>query len=312
VLVAGGHQFLQVSAGSSHTCGVTTDYRAWCWGLNGGALGDGTTADRRRPVAVAGGHRFRTVEAGYRHTCGVSYPDNLAWCWGDSPHGELGDGTQIRRLVPVAVMGGRRFIQVSAGESHSCGLTPGGEGFCWGWNSWGQLGDGTEAVRRVRPVAVAGGRAFRQIDAGSAHTCAVTPTDGAFCWGSGEYGQTGNGQTTRSFWPRAVSGTLAFARVTAGGAHTCGQTTANEAYCWGNDNVGQIGDGTMGPARTRPVAVLGGRSFAQLTTGYLHTCGRTLAGAAYCWGEGFFGQLGNGTSSFGAESSRPVRVLGPV
>jgi alpha-tubulin suppressor-like RCC1 family protein len=40
--------FHQVSAGHVHTCGVTTDDRAYCWGANGGALGDGTTANHAR------------------------------------------------------------------------------------------------------------------------------------------------------------------------------------------------------------------------------------------------------------------------
>jgi alpha-tubulin suppressor-like RCC1 family protein len=52
---AGGLRFRQVSAGSGHTCRVTTGGLAYCWGVNFlGQLGDGTTITRRRPVAVAG------------------------------------------------------------------------------------------------------------------------------------------------------------------------------------------------------------------------------------------------------------------
>src|SRR5687768_4472971 len=47
--------FRQVSAGPlRHTCGVTTDDRAYCWGINdNGQLGDGTTTQRLTPVPVA-------------------------------------------------------------------------------------------------------------------------------------------------------------------------------------------------------------------------------------------------------------------
>jgi alpha-tubulin suppressor-like RCC1 family protein len=42
----------QVSAGGYHTCGVATNLRAYCWGLNdNGQLGDGTTTNRSRPRA---------------------------------------------------------------------------------------------------------------------------------------------------------------------------------------------------------------------------------------------------------------------
>ena len=57
--------FRQVAAGRWHTCGLTTDGRAYCWGDNTyGQIGDGTTLDRRTPHAVVGGLRFRELDAG--------------------------------------------------------------------------------------------------------------------------------------------------------------------------------------------------------------------------------------------------------
>src|SRR4051812_41066816 len=66
--------FFQLDAGLSHTCGITTDNRAYCWGHNknengaivygSGQLGDGTTMDRHQPVPVIGGLFFRQVSAG--------------------------------------------------------------------------------------------------------------------------------------------------------------------------------------------------------------------------------------------------------
>jgi alpha-tubulin suppressor-like RCC1 family protein len=156
--------FRQVSAGGEHTCGVTTDDRAYCWGRNfSGELGDGTTTDHSTPVAVTGGLRFRQVSAGGAHTCGLT-TDDRAYCWGAG--GLLGDGTTTPRLNPVAVAGGRRFRQVSAGSSHSCAVTPFDRAFCWGFNPSGQLGDGTTS-RRLTPVRVQGaGLLFRQVSAG--------------------------------------------------------------------------------------------------------------------------------------------------
>lgn len=55
--VAGGLRFegLTVGALGSHTCGVTADHKAYCWGSNGsGQLGDGTKTTRPKPVAVVG------------------------------------------------------------------------------------------------------------------------------------------------------------------------------------------------------------------------------------------------------------------
>ena len=297
VAVAGGLSFRQVSAGRWHTCGVTTDNRAFCWGYNlGGMLGDGTTTQRLRPVAVAGVHRFRQVSAGLFHTCGRSYPDNRVYCWGSNA---LGDGTGGQSLTPVAVAGNHVFRDVSAGLFHTCGVTTANKAYCWGSGFYGQLGDsvdpsGFEAA--ASPVLVAGGHVFRQVDAGGYHTCGLTPTNQAFCWGNGRDGQLGNGKAYLSFWPRAVAGGLSFSRVTAGLRHSCGETTENRVYCWGNNFPnGEIGDGTI-IDRLRPVAVAGGHLFLQVSAGHEYTCGKKASGVVYCWGWNEYGQFGDGTT----------------
>lgn len=156
VLVAGGYRFRQVDAGASHTCAVTTAYRAFCWG-NGadGRIGDGTTSRRLVPRAVAGGLSFDRVSTGFAHSCGESR-QNRAYCWGINTYGAVGDGTKLNtRLRPVAVAGGLYFTQLSAGSLHTCAKTETSAAYCWGYNRNGQLGDGSQ-TDRTRPVPVAG------------------------------------------------------------------------------------------------------------------------------------------------------------
>jgi len=70
----------------------------------------------------------------------------------------------------------------------------------------------------------------------------------------------------------------------------------------------QLGDGTT-TDRLVPAAVEGGLTFSQVSDGAFHTCGKTPAAVAYCWGRGFSGQLGNGGAS---SNSTPVPVVGPM
>jgi alpha-tubulin suppressor-like RCC1 family protein len=162
--VANGHTFVAITAGGSHSCALTQTGTAWCWGDNTyGQLGNGGGPGSDVPVAVGGGLTFESIEAGTHHTCGVagsppapgaSPVGGPVFCWGRNSAGQIGDGSQTRRVLPTAVAGGLAFRQVSAGDNASCGITLSNLAFCWGDNQYGQLGDGTQ-TRRLSPAKVA-------------------------------------------------------------------------------------------------------------------------------------------------------------
>src|SRR6185369_1192752 len=104
-----------------------------------------------------------------------------------------------------------------------------------------------------------------------------------------------------------VQSSVPFRVLRAGGTHTCALTAGGTAWCWGANAFGQTGNGSTGDTEVRPVAVTGGLTFDSIEAGEGHSCGLTTDGAAYCWGLGRSGQLGNGQS---ADSPRPVLVVG--
>ena len=303
-------EFSWVSGGASHTCGVTTTGAAYCWGSNDrGQLGDNTRIDRSVPTAVSGGFTFASVSAGYNHSCGVT-TTGAAYCWGNNDVGGLGDGSYTDSNVPVAVSGGHTFASVGTGLSYSCGLTTAGAAYCWGYNGAGALGDGSGFSGNSNvPVAVSGGHTFASLTTGFSHSCGVTTTGAAYCWGNNDYGDLGDGTTNHRNVPSLVVGGP-FASVSAGHFHTCWVSIAGAAYCSGFNGFGQLGNGTTtdnSTANPVPVPVLGGLTFASATVGLDHSCGVTTAAAAYCWGGNYDGQLGDGTNSM---STVPVAVSG--
>ena len=196
VPVRGGRQFSQLDAGGQrHTCAVTVDYQAFCWGENSsGQLGDSTRTLRSSPVLVVSKHRFRQVSAGGFHTCAVT-PRGEAFCWGENAEGQLGNGTTFRARVPRRVSGDLNVDRVTAGEYFTCAETSGNLAYCWGNNQGGQLTDGTRA-ERLTPVPVTGGLHFSQVTAGGWHACGKTPEAVGYCWGEDAAGQLGIGDET--------------------------------------------------------------------------------------------------------------------
>ena len=83
---------------------------------------------------------------GGAHGCAI-LRDETVRCWGENQHGEVGDGTQVDRLVPTTVIGLTRVRQLALGFRHSCALRSDGGVRCWGDNASGQLGDGTVQLR---------------------------------------------------------------------------------------------------------------------------------------------------------------------
>ncbi|MFL5493489.1 MAG: RCC1 domain-containing protein [Gemmatimonadales bacterium] len=300
----------QVSAGGLHSCGVAEDGRAYCWGFGAyGQLGNGATEERDAPVAVLGGLSFRQVSAGNDFTCGVT-TDDKAYCWGFNARGQLGDGTETLRLAPVLVRS-LRVRQVSAGDSHTCAVTTDQRAYCWGLLTDDMpvaLGNGS-TVGSATPVRVSGSLVFRQVSVGTGHSCGVTTSDEAFCWGDNQYGQIGDGEASASnrLTPSRVAGTRRFRQVDAGVFHTCAVTLAYRAFCWGDNRAGQLGDGTTTP-RAVPRAVSGGIAFERVTAGRQFSCGETTENRTYCWGSNVSGQLGDGSGTSG--SATPVLVAG--
>ena len=299
VAVAGGHQFIQVSAGVFHTCGVTIGNQALCWGENNsGQLGNGNITERLVPSPVVGGLTFRHIVTGTNHTCALAL-NGVAYCWGANESGQLGDGTiGGQRSIPGRVAGALRFRHLSAGSVHTCGVATNDRIFCWGFNGLGQLGDGTRATYRAQPTRVAGAAFFfSQVGAGRSHTCGITMDRKAYCWGDNSFGALGHGTTAEArFAPVVVVGDFNFTALDGGLWHTCGILASAWLKCWGGNEFGQLGNGTTRD-RSTPGASVRDLKFRQVVGGAAHTCGVTLDDRGYCWGSNTEGQLGDGTTS---------------
>jgi alpha-tubulin suppressor-like RCC1 family protein len=308
-----------VAAGAGFTCEITSAGGALCWGAAAeGQLG-GASTNTGSPTGVGGLYSsgVAALACGGDHTCAITTAGALE-CWGDNSFGELGNNSYTGTTMPIAVPGmGSGVVAVTAGIGHTCVLNSSGGVMCWGDNQFGELGNNSTTNSLV-PVPVSGlSSGVASISAGGYHTCAVTLSGAALCWGSNANGELGNGTTVDSLVPSPVSGLgSGVATISAGGSlpgDTCAVTTAGAALCWGGNADGQLGN-NMNTDSSVPVGVWGMSSgVAQIAVGvdgpYVTVCALTTSGAVWCWGNDQYGQVGDGNSST-ASRWIPVAVMG--
>lgn len=242
-----------ITAGSDHTCALTTSGGVMCWGQGDfGRLGDGSSIDKTVPVAVSGlSTGVVEIGASLYHTCALTDAGGLK-CWGDLYNGTINVGGTTEVFIthtPADVPGLTSGVTAFAtGADHTCAVTTSGAVSCLGRGNNGRLGDG-QSTSYSTPHAVpdlASGVAA--LAAGPVHTCALLVDGNVKCWGQNTYGQLGDGSTSTRSTPVAVTSgpadvvALTASGLTIGGSHTCAVTRAGSIWCWGSGSHGEIGD----------------------------------------------------------------------
>jgi len=294
------------------SCGIDDDSSLKCWGENEyGTLGIGTTTDHYTPqtVDLGTGRTAVSVSAGDFHACAI-LDDGSLKCWGRNLYGQLGtgDNTDYNTPQPVDLGTNRIAVAISAGSGHTCVILDDASLKCWGANHDGELGLGN-TTNQNSPVSVnlGSGRTAVAISLGQDHTCAVLEDASVKCWGEGDYGRLGQGESGQGpsdhDTPQLVSlptGRTAVA-ISAGQHHTCAILDNASVSCWGRNNVGQLGNGgTTGSGSYETTAQyvdLGaGRTAVSISTGSDSSCSVLDNGVVKCWGNNNQGQIGDGTT----------------
>lgn len=308
-----GVRAVAIAAGFTHTCALDPAGAVLCWGSNlRGESGAGEDP-RTRPAAVAGLPPAAAIAAGESFTCALVGGD--VWCWGADPLGDLRPGP------PTKVPGIAGAVTIAAGGHHACAGLRDARLLCWGTGREGQLGDGREpdyqspasphAPPSLRPRLAEVALPPAPPDSpsppvpalGAEFACALR-AGGAWCWGAGRDGQLGDGGSDPRDVPVQLPGLADLVELAAGSAHACARRADGELRCWGYNESGQVAPPAAIPRD--PIPAVSVPTAARVVVGDAHACAWSDAGA-WCWGEGAYGQLGDGAR---VRRELPVAVAG--
>lgn len=274
----------------SYGCAITPNDEVACFE---GSLGGDLRAARKAPYLddklgapvsiAAGGDGFTNFGC-------VADAEHRVDCFSDA----LGPS-------PDSVPADTKLVQMSAGRSHMCGVTPEGGVLCWGSNDFGEAGhEGYD----TRPVEGLPGKAV-ETSAGAGHSCARLEKGEMYCWGKNDHGQLGTGKAVASSSkPEQVRGLSSAVRAIAlGGQHTCALLESGSVQCWGRNTGGVLGDGTD-TDRATPTSVFGIDDALAIGAGFYQTCILRKEGKVTCFG---MSEVISGTFRLGARESLQVR-----
>lgn len=320
-------------AGTAHVCALSASGDVSCWGHNDmGQLGYGHTDSigDDEPAASHGvvdvGGPVVSLSAGRQHTCAIlekgtircwGYGGDLALGNGNGHYDTVGDDEVPAHAGDSIVYSNSPFVELAAGDHHTCMRTAAGTVKCWGDSPEGALGYGyaTQTGGWLGNVAI-GGTAVSVV-AGAEHTCVVLQDGMVRCWGeatsigTGASDNLGDDEQPTTAAPLSLG--EAVVQLAAGDRHTCALTASGAVRCWGLGQFGVLGYGSqydIAMASSAGIVNLGGLA-VQVAAGQSHTCALMLDASVRCWGEGASGQLGYGNTNDVGDDEVPA-VVGAV
>lgn len=121
------------------------------------------------------------------------------------------------------------------------------------------------------------------------------------------------GNVHRPFGP--IGGANKWKQFDYNDIHACGVRADKSVWCWGSSTRGQVGNNSAEESdfEPTPVSLTGGGTWKMVATSISHSsygnsCGIKTDDTIWCWGEGGYGQNGNGAANF--VDGTPVALSG--
>ena len=257
-------------------------------------------------------NNWTTVSAGFSHTVAIKANGTL-WAWGRNEVGQLGDGTNTDRNIPVQIGNYNNWKSISANGGISGLINIGcrtlairndGTLWVWGYNQNKELKSDINGNILI-PIQIAGDSNWTSISTGSGHILLTKSdeTDGTlWFWNQSRWGQVYGDIENRN--PVQIGYSDNWAYISAGYGHSIAIRSNGTLWAWGWNRQGQLGDGTT-TLRHIPVQIGNNRDWATVSAGGGHTVAIKTNGTLWAWGMNEYGQLGDGSRN---NKFRPTQI----
>ena len=258
----------------------------------------------------ASGLRFSEIAA----TCARESLSGNVYCWGDqidiafqSGLAEAPDGTYFTEPTRLPA---KSLTNLVGGAGYVCGINA-DEVWCIGEDAvTGASNVAAPGARRQwARIQLPTGVVLHKLSGGARFVCGIGAPNSpdllargrVYCWGSDLRGQLGRGSFIgASNTVAPVVGNDLFVALAAGGNHVCAARQLDgEVFCWGDNSQGQVAAGQLGATDASNTPAARGLTVDPRQGALLPVCGLKTDGTAFCWGDNFSGQMGNGTAGTG-------------
>jgi alpha-tubulin suppressor-like RCC1 family protein/predicted peptidase len=214
---------------------------------------------------------------------------------------------------------GNEIKMIACGSRHTAVVLSNGSVYTWGFNRSGQLGNGKAGphTEQEKPVFVEGVKKITAAAAGNNFTLVLTEDGLVYGWGSNCYGQLNDPDFSISFpTPVKLKDLAGITAIAAGGNYALALKNDGAVLAWGSNCSGQLGNNTYHKSSV-PVKVLhpGGitplNNIVQIEAGIRTAAAIREDGSVFCWGDGEYGQIGNGRARHGPGTKLAEQVLCP-
>lgn len=272
---------------------------------NYGQLGDGTTTNTTTPIpTIAGGTTWKLVDGThYNGSVAAIKTDGTLWTWGYNVNGELGLGNTTNRSSPTQVGSSTTWKTVITGNTRNVTMMAiKTDGTLWGWghNTDYQINSTASPEYYSSPVQIGSATNWKQIDTGWIRQGAIKTDGTLWTWGStggNSRGALGTGDTIGRSTPTQVGSDTNWKFISVGNQHMAALKTDGTLWGWGRNQEGQCADNTN-LNRSSPVQTIsGGTNWKFVCAGGYTTGAIKTDGTLWLWGDGSWGNTGNGQSN---------------